>query len=78
MALRQNVLDHQREYPQAAKVAMELFYVDDGLAGAHSVDDEIRPREDLQKLFSLGGFTLRKWKPSDATVAQSIRLQFRA
>ena len=77
MALRRNVLDHQQEYPQAAKVAMESFYVDDGLVGADSVDDAICLREDLQKLFSLGGFKLRKWKASDATVALSIPLQFR-
>ena len=77
MALRRNVLDHQQEYPQAAKVAMESFYVDDGLVGADSVDDAICLRKDLQKLFSLGGFKLRKWKASDATVAQSIPLQFR-
>ena len=77
MALRRNVLDHQQEYPQAAKVAMESFYVDDGLVGADSVNEAICLREDLQKLFSLGGFKLRKWKASDATVAQSIPMQFR-
>ena len=32
MALRRNVLDHQQEYPQAAKVAHGVaLYVDDGL-----------------------------------------------
>ena len=77
MALRQNILDHQQEYPRAAAVALESFYVDDGLVGAESVQDAIRLREALQKLFSLGGFTLRKWKASSADVARSIPVQFR-
>ena len=55
---------------------MELFYVDDGLVGTNSVEEVIRLCEDLQKLFTLGGFTLRKWKASDAIVAQSIPLQY--
>ena len=78
MALRQNVLDHQHEYmyPQAAQVAVESFYVNNGLVGTDSVNDAIRFCEDLQKLFSLGGFTLRKWKDSDSVVAQSIPLQY--
>ena len=50
MALRQSVLEH--DYPQAANVAMDSFYVDDGLVGADSVEDAIRLHEDLQKLFS--------------------------
>jgi len=77
MALRQNVLDHQLDYPQAAIVALEGFYVDDGLVGAESVQDSIRLRKELQELFSLGGFTLRKWKSSSAAVARSIPLRFR-
>ena len=71
MALRQSVLDHQHECAQAAKVAMESFYVDAGLVDADSVKGVVCLREDLQKLFTFGGFTLRKWKASDATIAQS-------
>ena len=56
MALRRNVLDYQQEYPQAAEVALESFYVDDGLVEADFVDDAIQLRGALQKLFSLGGF----------------------
>ena len=77
MALRQNVLDHQHDYPQAAKVAMDSSYADDGLVGADFVVDAIRLREGLQELFSLGGFTLRKWKAGDVAVARSILLQYR-
>ena len=71
-ALGQNVLHHQQQYPQASIVALDGLYVDDGLVGADSVQDEIHLCEELQELFSLGGFTLRKWKSSSAAVAQSI------
>ena len=59
MALKQNALDFQQEYPRAAQATQDCFYVDDGLVGAHSADYAIRLREELQRLFSLGAFTLR-------------------
>ena len=48
MALKQNALDHQQKYPQAAKAALEAFYVDDCLVGADSADSAIHLREELQ------------------------------
>ena len=36
MAVQQNALNFAMEYPQAAKVVAESFYVDDGLTGADS------------------------------------------
>ena len=77
MALRQNALDHQLEFPRAAKATLESFYVDDGLVGADSIEDAIQLREELQHLFSLGGFELKKWKTSNKTVEQSIAKPFR-
>ena len=77
MALRRNVRDHQKAYSQAALVALEAFYVDNGLVGAESVQDAIRLREELQEIFSLGGFMLRNWKSSSAAVARNIPLRYR-
>ena len=51
--------------------------MDDGLVGAYSVEDAIHPREELQRLFASGGFTLIKWKTSDTTVEKSIPLHLR-
>ena len=42
MALRQNVLNYQQQYPQAAIVAFEGLYMDDGLVGAEFVQRGIR------------------------------------
>ena len=41
MALKQNVLNLQEEYPWAAQATMDSFYVDDGLVGARSVNEAI-------------------------------------
>ena len=62
MALKLNALHIQQEYPRAAQAAIDCFYVDDGLVGAYSVDDAIHLREELQRLFASGGFTLSKWE----------------
>ena len=77
MVLKQNALNLQQKYPRAAKAALECFYVDDGLVGADSVEEAICLQDELQHLFSAGGFTLRKWKTSDATVKENIPLHLR-
>ena len=41
MALRQNLLNLQEKYPQAAQAVLDGFYMDDGLVGADSVDDAV-------------------------------------
>ena len=47
MALRQNALDYQHKYPQAAKAALDDFYIDDGLTGEDTADDAIRLQWDI-------------------------------
>ena len=37
VAMKQDALNHQNEYPKAVKAVVESFYVDDGLPGAGSV-----------------------------------------
>ena len=72
MALKQNAISHRQSHPQAYQAVLESFYVDDGLTGADSVDEAVQLREELQELFSLGGFELRKWKSSSGEVLSSI------
>ena len=48
MALKQNTLDHQQEYSEAAKAALKDFYSNDGVVGTDSVDSAISLREELQ------------------------------
>ena len=72
MALKQNAVDFQQEYLLAVQATQDCFYVNDGLVGADSANDVIRLREELQHLFSSGGFTLRKWRTSHTIVKEKI------
>ena len=59
VALKQNALDYQQKYPQAANATLEAFYVDDGLVEADSVDRAIHLQEELQCLRT-GWFPAKK------------------
>ena len=72
MALRQNALGHLETHPQAARVALDCFYVDDGLMGAFSIDEAIKLRTELQNVFNQGGFKLQKWNTGEREVLASI------
>ena len=72
MALRQNALNHIMTHPQAARVALEFFYLDDGLFSADTNHEAVQLRKELQELFGAGGFKLRKWKSSEREVLNSI------
>ena len=60
MAVKQNALDFALEFPHAAAAVEKSFYVDDGLTEADTVQEAINLQAQLQKLFSRGGFLLRK------------------
>ena len=68
MALKQNAISHRQSHPQAYQAVLESLYVNDGLTGADLVDEAVQLREELQELFSLGGFKLKKWKSSSGEV----------
>ena len=53
-------------------MALDCFYVDDGLLGADSVDDAVCLRDELQRLFFAGAFTLMKWRTSYKAVEMHI------
>ena len=77
MCVKQNAVNHASRYPLAKKVVDESFYVDDGLTGADSVDEAVELHNQLQSLFSEGGFLLRKWNSSDPIVLQHIKPELR-
>ena len=72
MSVRQNAHDHAREFPLASAAVLHSFYVDNGLVGADTLDEAIRPQEELQSLFGHGGFLLCKWKSSEPTALQHL------
>ena len=72
MSVKQNALDLSLEYPQAAVAVERSFYVDDGLTGANSIEEAVELQEQLQDLFSRGGFLLRKWNSNRPAVLQHL------
>ncbi len=58
MSVKQNSLYFETEYPQATQAVKNSFYVDDGLAGADSVDQAIQLQGEFQESFMKGGFLL--------------------
>ena len=70
MAVKQNARDLAHEYPLAVE---KSFYV----SGADDVKTAIILRCQLQDLFSRGGFLLRKWNSSEASVLQDVPLNLR-
>ena len=67
----------QQQYPLATQAKQNCLYMDDSLVGTDSANDAIFLREGLQHHFSLGGFTLRKWRTSDTTIEESIPAHLR-
>ena len=68
MCVKQNAVDFSMEYPNAAKVVSESFYVDDCLTGFNSPEEAL----ELQALFDRGGFLLRKWNASEPSILHQI------
>ena len=68
MAVKQNAADFAHEYPLAAKIVDEAFYVDECLTGADSIEERIELYRQLQALFAKADFLLRKWNSSSPSV----------
>ena len=75
--VKQNAIDFESQFPDAAKEVQKSFYVDDYLGGADSTEQAIRLQEEMCSLFQMGGFLLHKWNCSDAKVSQSISPELR-
>ena len=72
MAIKQNTLDHTCDFPLATEIVDKSFYVDDCLTGALDSESALILQGQLVKLFSLGGFVLRKWNSNDPSVLREI------
>ncbi len=77
MAVKQNAIDFACDYPLAAECVDCSFYVDDGLTGANSIPEATELQQQLQELFSKGGFLLRKWNSSDSQAIQHLHAELK-
>ena len=60
ISVKQNALDFTLQYPLAAKIVEDSFYVDDTLTGADSIKEAVEIQTKLQGLFSKAGLLLCK------------------
>ena len=72
MSIKQNALDFAHEFPLAAKVVNESFYVDDCLTGADTVEEAIELQTQLRSVFLKCDFLLRKWNSNNTLILESI------
>ena len=70
--LRQAADDHQSEYPEAADIIRSVFYVDDVLTGADSVEAAVKMRAELNHLLDHAQMKLRKWRSNSAELLETI------
>ncbi|XP_073820628.1 uncharacterized protein [Musca autumnalis] len=59
-------------YPRAADIILNNLYVDDVLAGGHTLEDSIKSRKELIAALDSAGFTLMKWASNDHKVIKDI------
>ncbi|XP_075161791.1 uncharacterized protein LOC142234512 [Haematobia irritans] len=64
--------DVQESHPLGSKIIRENLYVDDVLAGGHTVEDAISAREQLTSALDSAGFELRKWTSNDPRVLNDL------
>ncbi|XP_045541882.1 uncharacterized protein LOC123723347 [Papilio machaon] len=59
--LQQLAKDERKKYPEASRVTMEDFYVDDCLSGEDDVTSAKKLQDQLIRMLKSGQFKLRKW-----------------
>lgn len=55
------MIDEENDFPSAARIVLQDFYVDDVLSGANSIEETKTLCEQLVQLLRRGGFELHKW-----------------
>ncbi|XP_058817398.1 uncharacterized protein LOC131680706 [Topomyia yanbarensis] len=77
MCLKQLADDERAEFPIAAKIVKNDFYMDDVLSGADELHDALECQEQLISLLNRGGFQLHKWCANAPQLLQKIPETYR-
>ncbi|XP_054722391.1 uncharacterized protein LOC129232176 [Uloborus diversus] len=67
-----------KQFPEASKVALEDFYVDDLLTGTNSKEDAKKLVSQVIELMKKGGFPIRKWASNESSVLESLPPELRS
>ncbi|XP_037824935.1 uncharacterized protein LOC119613069 [Lucilia sericata] len=71
--LEQLARDYQESHPNASRILLEDFYVDDVLTGASSEEELILNRKELIDLLSQAGLELSKWVSNCESISPPIK-----
>ncbi|XP_075167783.1 uncharacterized protein LOC142239930 [Haematobia irritans] len=64
--------DVRAVYPLASEILLNSMYVDDALAGGHSIQEAINSRDQLIAALKSAGFSMRKWTSNTKEVLLDI------
>lgn len=64
--------DEREQYPEAAKIIHEDFYVDDLTSGCDTTEEAIQVSKQIIDILKRGGFELQKWASNDTEFLKSI------
>jgi len=70
--IRDLAVKHSESHPEASRVVLESFYVDDYISGSSTLEDAVHPRAQLCDLLQLAKMTLLKWRTNDSDFRASI------
>lgn len=76
--LRQLAEDEGSEFPVAARILKEDFYMDDVLSGFDSATEAIEASKELKDILKRGGFELQKWSSNSVEFMKSIEPEDRS
>ena len=75
--LHQIAQDYKDQFPQAADIIRDQFYVDDCLTGAEMLEEAVEKRTNLTELLTKPRMTLHKWRSNSpqlmATIPEELR-----
>ena len=70
--LHQLALDERKQFPIAADIIINDFYVDDVITGADTLEELNAIKQQLVSLLALGGFNLHKWSSNCEKLLKTI------
>lgn len=70
--LHQLAQDESKQFPMAAQMVYNDFYVDDLLSGADDIHTATQLQSDVIQMLKLGGFNLRKWVSNHPALLETL------
>lgn len=66
-------IDKNTAFPEACKIILSDFYVNDLISGADTIENAKRLAHDIAVVLHSGCFTLRKWNSNSKEIIESMK-----